>query len=323
MAVKFKDYYEILGVPRDASSDDIQRAYRKLARKNHPDLNKDAGAEERFKEINEAYEVLKDPEKREKYDRIGTGWHQGDDFQAPPGWEYQYDFGPRDSRRETHFWSSGGGFSDFFEELFGGRFGQSFETAPRGSNYTVRRRGADHEATIRLTLEEAFRGGRKSISLQSVDSKAAGSNSNGEKRYDVTIPPGVLPGQRIRLAGQGGKGSGGAASGDMFLRVEVQPHPRYRLEGRDLYTELAVTPWEAALGGQVRVRTLDDTVALKIPPGTQSGRKLRLRGKGMPNPKGRAGDLYVLIQIRVPERLSEEERRLFEKLRDVSSFRPR
>jgi len=325
MAVQYKDYYKILGISRDASKDEIQRAYRKLARKFHPDLNKEAGSEEKFKEINEAYEVLKDPAKREKYDQFGSNWQQGDNFQPPPGWQYRSDFGRgQQGPQESFFWSSdGGAYSDFFEALFGGRFHENVKGAQGGQPFSINRRGSDHEAVLRISLEEAFRGGTKTITMQSTGPGMDGNLSSREKRYDVKIPPGIMPGQKIRLSGQGGKGSGSGGSGDLYLKVEIEPHPRFRLEGYDLYTELAITPWEAALGAQIDVQTLDETVTLKVPPGTQSGQKLRLRAKGMPNPKGWRGDLYAVMKIKVPKKLSKKERQLFEELTKVSSFNPR
>ncbi|KGO32725.1 hypothetical protein JT06_18770 [Desulfobulbus sp. Tol-SR] len=325
MAVQYKDYYKILGISRDASKDEIQRAYRKLARKFHPDLNKEAGSEEKFKEINEAYEVLKDPAKREKYDQFGSNWQQGDNFQPPPGWQYRSDFGRgQQGPQESFFWSSdGGAYSDFFEALFGGRFHENVKGAQGGQPFSINRRGSDHEAVLRISLEEAFRGGTKTITMQSTGPGMDGNLSSREKRYDVKIPPGIMPGQKIRLSGQGGKGSGSGGSGDLYLKVEIEPHPRFRLEGYDLYTELAITPWEAAMGAQIDVQTLDETVTLKIPPGIQSGQKLRLRAKGMPNPKGRRGDLYAVMKIKVPKKLSKKERQLFEELSKVSSFNPR
>ena len=327
MAVQYKDYYESLGVSRDASRDEIQRAYRKLARKYHPDLNKAAGSEDKFKEINEAYEVLKDPEKRKKYDQIGSGWQQGDNFRPPPGWEQNFDFGagPQgQDRQENFFWSSDGGdYSDFFEALFGGQFQQGSTGSEGRRPFARQRRGSDHEAVLRIPLEEAFRGGTKSITMQTTEPAADKSLASSEKRYDVKIPPGILPGQKIRLSGQGGKGSGGAGSGDLFLKVEIEPHPRFRLEGRDLYTELPITPWEAALGTKIDIQTLADAVTLAVPAGTQSGQKLRLRAKGMPNPKGSPGDLYAVMQIKVPKSLSKKERQLLEELSKVSVFNPR
>jgi curved DNA-binding protein len=325
MAVQFKDYYDILGVSRDASKEDIQRAYRKLARKFHPDLNKEAGSDEKFKEINEAYEVLKDPAKREKYDQVGKGWQPGDNIQPPPGWQHRSDFsrasgGPG----ETYFWDSeSGDYSDFFETLFGGHFHNAFQGGPSGRSYTINRRGSDHQAVLRITLEEAFRGGTKTITLQSGNPAPDKDAYTREKSYDVKIPPGILPGQKIRLSGQGSQGTGGGGSGDLLLKVELEPHPRFRLQGRDLYTELALTPWEAALGAQIDIQTLAEPVTLRVPPGTQSGQKLRLRAKGMPNPKGPRGDLFAVMQIKVPKRLSEREKQLFEALQKESSFNPR
>lgn len=325
MAVKFKDYYDTLGVSRDASRDDIQRAYRKLARKYHPDLNKGAGAEDRFKEINEAYEVLKDTEKRQKYDQLGSDWRHGDNFQPPPGWEYDFDYGsgPR-GRRENFVWSSDEGeFSDFFETLFGGQFRQGYRGSQDSRPFSRQQRGSDHEAVLKIPLEEAFRGGMKTITMQVSEPSADGSVSIREKRYDVKIPPGILPGQKIRLSGQGGRGRGGGGSGDLFLKVEIEPHPRFRMEGRDLYTEIPITPWEAALGAKIDIQTIAEPVTLKVPAGTQSGQKLRLRSKGMPNPKGSPGDLYAVMQIKVPGSLSKQESRLFEELKKVSAFNPR
>lgn len=314
MAVKFKDYYEILGVPRTATQEEIQRAYRKLARKYHPDVNKEPGAEERFKEINEAYEVLKDPEKRKRYDQLGANWKAGQDFTPPPGWDVHFDFGPETGKgfEDVIFGFGGrggsGGFSDFFEMLFG----KARQAGGRTSGFTWVRDGADQEAIIRISLEDAYYGAQKVVTLP-----------QGQKTYEVKIPAGILPGQKIRLAGQGEPGIGGGRSGDLYLKVEIEPHPVYRLEGRDLYMNLPVTPWEAALGGNVTVDTIGGTVTIRIPPGTQSGQKLRLRGKGMPNPKGSSGDLYAVVQIMVPKSLSDEERELFEKLREISRFNPR
>ena len=320
MAVEYKDYYKSLGVSRDASRDDIQQAYRKLARKYHPDLNKEPGAEDKFKEISEAYEVLKDPEKRSKYDQLGARWREGQEFRPPPGFDFH--FGQRPGGEGTFFHAGEGDFSEFFEGLFGA-FGQSPRGAGGRSPFTGPRRGPDHEAGLRISLEEAYRGGTKSITLDTRTRNPDGSVSGQPKHYDVKIPPGVLPGQKIRLAGQGGEGRNGGPKGDLHLRVEIEPDRRFRLEGRDLYTDLPLTPWEAALGTNVPVPSLDGQVTLKVPKGTQSGQKLRLKGKGMPDPKGSTGDLYVVAQIRVPKRLSPRERELFEQLGNASSFNPR
>jgi len=314
MGVQYKDYYEILGVPRNATQEEIQRAYRKLARKYHPDVNKEPGAEEKFKEINEAYEVLKDPEKRKRYDQLGAHWKAGQEFRPPPGWDIHFDFGTGGgSGVEDIFFGGESGFSDFFELLFGrGRRKYGNRGPFTGGGFTWVRDGADQEATIRITLEEAYHGATKAITLPQTN-----------KTYEVKIPAGILPGQKIRLAGQGSPGIGGGKSGDLYLRVEIEPHPKYRLEGRDIYMDLPVTPWEAALGVDVSVDTLGGSITVRIPPGTQSGQKLRLRGKGMPNPRGTPGDLYAVVQIKVPKHLSSKERELFEEHKNVSDFNPR
>jgi curved DNA-binding protein len=306
MAVGYRDYYEILGVERGADDEAIRRAYRRLARKYHPDINKDEGAEDRFKEISEAYEVLRDPAKRERYDRLGANWRAEDAGSRPQGFEgfngpsgfgdVRVDFG--DSAR----------FSDFFETMFGQRAARG---RPRGGFEGFATRGADHEAVLELSLEEAAAGGRRQLSL-------------GEDRnYDVRIPAGVRDGQRIRLAGEGGGGQAGGPSGDLFLRVRLRPHPRFRLDGRDLHTDVKVTPWEAALGATVEVATLQGRARVKVPAGSSSGRRLRLRGQGFPDSKGGKGDLYATVQIAVPKHLSDRERELFEELATVSSFDPR
>jgi curved DNA-binding protein len=322
MTVQYKDYYKTLGVSRDASQQDIQRAYRKLARKFHPDLNKSPDAEQKFKEVNEAYEVLKDREKRKKYDQLGPRWKEGQDFRPPPGWEdvqFQYGSGVGGGGA---FWGGGeGGFSDFFETLFGGAFRQAGGGQAGRGPFVRQQPGADYEATLVISLEDAYRGGTRAVTLESQAPGPGGTKE--QKRYDVKIPRGVLPGQKIRLAGQGGQGMSGGQAGDLYLRVEIEPHPRFRLEGRDLYTDLPLTPWEAALGGEVPVNTMDGRVALKIPAGMQSGRRLRLKGKGMPNPKGSPGDLYAVAQIKVPGDLSKKEKDLFKELGKSSSFNPR
>ncbi len=326
MAVTFRDYYEVLGVPRTASQDEIQRAYRKLARKYHPDVNKAKDAEERFKEVGEAYEVLKDPDKRSKYDQLGANWKDGQEFRPPPGWEQPFGSGSGTGGQTEFKWSSGGGdFSDFFEMLFGGHGFRSAGArgggAGRGPVWS--QAGADQEAVVRIRLEDAFHGATRSITLQSQTVTPDGKVSVQERSYEVRIPVGVLPGQRIRLSGQGGEGMGGGPRGDLYLKAEIDPHPVYRLEGRDLHMTLHVSPWEAVLGAEVQVPTPSGPVTLKVPPGSQTGQKMRLRGKGMPNPKGGAGNLIAVINIMVPKELSAGERELFEKLQQSSSFNPR
>ncbi len=293
------DYYRSLGVARDASADDIQRAYRKMARKFHPDVSKEPNAEERFKEISTAYEVLKDPEQRRAYDRFGP------DFRRMGGGGGGFD-GTR-----VDFGDLGGGFGSIFENLFGGQGG--FGRAGSGPRRPAR--GADQEARIALTLEEAAAGGTRDLTLTD-------SMSGRSQTHTVKLPPGVRPDQKIRLAGRGDD-QGTGRPGDLYLRVEIRPHSRFRLDGTDLYTTVPVAPWEAALGGKVRVPTLGGNVTVKIPAGASTGRRIVLRGKGFPNPKSKPGDLYAEIKIVVPDELSDRERALFQELADISSFRPR
>jgi curved DNA-binding protein len=325
MAVTFRDYYEVLGVPRTASQEEIQRAYRKLARKYHPDVNKAKDAEERFKEVGEAYEVLKDPDKRSKYDQLGANWKDGQEFRPPPGWEQHFGFGSGMGGQTEFKWSSGtGDFSDFFEMLFGGRgFRSAGARGGAGRGPVWSQAGADQEAVVRIRLEDAFHGATRSITLQSQTVTPDGKVSVQERSYEVKIPVGILPGQKIRLSGQGGEGMGGGPRGDLYLKVEIDPHPIYRLEGRDLHMTLHVSPWEAVLGAEVQVPTPSGPVTLKVPPGSQTGQKMRLRGKGMPNPKGGAGNLIAVINIMVPKDPSARERELFEKLQQSSRFNPR
>jgi curved DNA-binding protein len=301
-----RDFYDVLGVPRSASQQEIQQAYRRLARTLHPDVNPDPAAEDRFKEVAEAYSVLSDPESRRRYDTYGPGYRDAPDGAGPqprtaPGG------GPGDS------WFGAGGLGDIdLEDLLGGMFGGR---GARGGRGWGRVPGADQEVEIELTVEEAYRGGRRSITL---------SGPDGQRTLEVTIPAGVTDGQRIRLAGQGGRGSDGAPSGDLYLVVRLAPHPRYRVEGRDLHVDLPLTPWEAALGASVAIDTPGGEAKVKVPPGTSSGRRLRLRGRGLPARGGaKAGDLFAHAMVMVPRRLSDEERRLFEELGRVSSFDPR
>jgi curved DNA-binding protein len=315
-----RDFYEILGVSRNATQEQIQRAYRKLARAHHPDVNKDPGAEDRFKDVSEAYNVLHDPETRRRYDAFGPDFRRVPDDVDPETWNRAAaGGGPKaggagTGRRARRGPTADTGFATGFGEdidlddllggLFGGRSGRGWGPIP----------GADQEAVIDLTVEEAYRGTRRSVTLE----------GGGQTRtLQVTIPAGVTNGQRIRLAGQGGRGTEGAPAGDLYLIVRIAPHPRYRVEGRDLHVELPLAPWEAALGTTVAVETPDGEAKVKVPAGTSSGRRLRLRGRGLPNPKGTAGDLYAEARILVPRKLSAEERRLFEELAATSTFDPR
>lgn len=311
-----QDFYEVLGVSRTASQDEIQQAYRKLARRYHPDVNKDPGAEERFKDLNEAYSVLSDPKTRARYDRFG------EDFRKIPEDFDERVAGTGGGFRARRTAGTGGprvryatGFGDDFaaedidiEDLFGSFFGAG---AARGGVP-----GADQEAELPLTVEEAFKGGRRTVTL-------AGPTGQ-PRRYEVNVPPGVTDGQRIRLAGEGGRGSGDAPGGDLYLRVRIEPHPQFRLDGRDVHVQVPVTPWEAALGATVPVPTPGGgTAKVTVPAGSSSGRRLRLRGEGMPNPRGADGDLYAELRVMVPPTLGDRERELFEELAATSSFDPR
>jgi curved DNA-binding protein len=310
MAVKFRDYYDVLGVARAATEDDIKKAYRTLARKLHPDLNpEDKTAEEKFKELNEAYTVLSDPDKRRRYDQLGPDWKTGSDFTPPPGWErtsgtYE-DLGDIFGAAGTG--GGAAGFSDFFEALFGARGGRA------GAGFAMR--GRDMEAEIPLALEEAHRGIKRSITLQS---------PNGPKTLDVTIPAGVRDGSVIRLAGQGTPGTGNAPPGDLLLYVRLQPHPLFTIVGDgDIQIDFPVAPWEAALGTRVPVPTLDGSVDMTVPAGTQTGQRLRLRGQGLTQRRGGRGDEYVRLKIVNPPRLTETEKDLFAKLATASRFNAR
>jgi len=327
MPIEFKDYYKILGVPRSASQEDIKKAFRKLARQFHPDVAKDKkGAEEKFKEINEAYEVLGDPENRTKYDNLGTDGGQAAGFQGAPGWRGRSRRGPRGEEGvEFHF--DGTGFSDFFEQFFGrgGRFDGANDFVRSGVGSTEEagfvHRGSDFESDILVTLEEALTGSERTISLQRVDRRTGQTRTQTLK---VRIPPGVHEGQVIRVAGMGEDGIGGGASGDLYLRVRFAAHPEYRVRGSDLYYGLDLAPWEAVLGTRATVPTLKDHVSVRIPPGTNQGRQLRVRGRGLPIGRtGLQGDLYVVINIELPQQISEEERELWTKLSQISDFNPR
>ena len=337
MPVEFKDYYKVLGVERTASSDEIRKAFRKLARTYHPDVAKDKKtAEEKFKEINEAYEVLGDPDKRKKYDELGAGWKEGG--AGGPGAGFR-----------THTWTQGEGeafefggtgFSDFFEQFFGGggRFGG------RGGGFAQAEpeteKGQDVEAVLMVTLEEAMNGAIRPISLRrnTVCPECHGSGRKGRQacpkchgegqittteNYKVKIPPGVRDGQRLRLTGQGEPGFGGGPRGDLYLRVRMASHPDFRVEGGDLYHDLDLAPWEAALGAKVSVPLLSGALSIKIPPGTQNGQRLRIKGKGLPSPGHEAGDLYVVARIQMPKEITDDEKKLWEQLAQKSHFNPR
>ena len=320
MPAKFHDYYKELGVERSASQEAIKKAYRKLARKYHPDVSKEVSADGKFKAIAEAYEVLGDAKKREKYDQLGTDWKTDQEFTPPPGWEgmrYESHGSPREGGIPPE---DLGGFSDFFSELFGGGIPHSRGAAPR----EWKMRGQDHEAEATVSLEEAFHGAEKSFQLQTAEIDKQGRVHRKTKGYDVKIPVGTENGARMRLAGQGGEGVGGSQPGDLYLRINIAPHPRLRAVGRNLETDLPVSPWEAALGTKVDISPMNGNLALTVPPGTQCGQKLRLKGRGLPKRGGRAaGDLLVTVKIRVPQDLSGKEKELLEALSKHSRFNPR
>ena len=312
MAVSYKDYYKLLGVERDAKPEDISKAYKKLARKYHPDLNPgNKESEEKFKEINEAYEVLKDPEKRKLYDQLGPDWQNGQQFQNGQGFEnMHFNFNGQDM--------GGADFSDFFETLFGGGGGRGsrgsqFGPDPFGGFSSRPRRGRDVEAELPLTLEDVMRGGKRTVTLHM---------PKGPKTLEVNVPAGIRDGAKLRLSGQGDPAPGGGNPGDLFLRIRYEPHARFKVDGENIHCDVAVAPWEAVLGAKVPVPTLEGEVELTIPAGSSSGRKFRLRGKGLGAPSKR-GDLLVRVMIRVPDKLTTEERELWEKLASTSTFKAR
>ncbi len=307
--MEFKDYYKIMGVARDASQDEIKRAYRKLARTYHPDVSKEPDAEERFKEIGEAYEVLKDPEKRAAYDQLGANWKAGQDFRPPPDWDQGFEF-------------HGGGFTgaEDFSEFFESLFGRAGFTAGRGRR-EYHARGEDSHARILIDLEDAYHGATRSLSLKETELGPDGRPHVKERTLNVRIPKGVRQGQHIRLAGQGGAGIGKGQAGDLYLEVEFRPHPLYEVEGRDVYLKLPLAPWEAALGAQVKLPTPSGTVDLRIPPNSAAGRRLRLKGRGIPARE--PGDLYVVLQIALPPADSEEAKAAYRRFAEAFDFNPR
>jgi curved DNA-binding protein len=314
MAVGYRDYYESLGVPRDAGDEDIRKAYRKLARQYHPDVNKEAGAEDRFKEVSEAYEVLRDPEKRERYDRLGANWKAGQDVSGAAGFEefFRGRGGAGGGRRartgggsgfgdgvRVEFGGGEGDFSEFFSDLFGGgarRGGGIFDGFAGG-------RAAEQEAVLELSLEDAVNGGRRRLVID-------------DREVEVELPRGVRDSQRLRIRGEDDEGG-------LVLRIRLRRDPRFRISGDDLYTDLPLAPWEGALGATVPVPTVTGTARLTVPAGSSSGRRLRLRGEGLPREGGGRGDLYAVVSMKVPKKLTKRERELFEQLRDTSKFDPR
>lgn len=303
--MEYKDYYQTLGVDRDASADDIKKAYRKMVRKYHPDVSKHKDADAKTKEINEAYDVLGDAEKRAAYDALGRGHRQGESFQPPPDWGEQFDF-------------AGAGADDFFADLFA-QAGRRQRGGGRNGNFQMR--GDDIHAAITIDLRDAYQGATRTISLRVPRQQGPGRVVMEEKTLSVNIPRGVTPGQQLRLAGQGHEGHGGAGPGDLYLEIEFAPDPRYRIEGAHVYENVPVTPWEAALGGSISVPTPSGTVEVTVPAGSQSGRKLRLKGRGIPsNPPG---DLYLILDVVLPPANNDKARAIYQAMARDLAFNPR
>jgi len=310
--MEFKDYYKTMGVGRDANQDEIKRSYRKLARKYHPDVSKEADAEARFKEIGEAYEVLKDPEKRAAYDQLGMNWKGGQDFRPPPDWDAGFEFrgaNPQDVDPAA--------FSDFFESLFG----QAGRSSAGQRSQRFHARGDDHHAKVLIAIEDAYTGTKKSVTLRSPVIDQQGHVHLKERNLSIQIPKGIRPGQKIRLAGQGSTGSGEGQSGDLYLEIEFEPHSLFRVHQNDVYIDLPVAPWEAALGAKIKLPTPAGVIELSVPANTRSGSKLRLKGKGIPgNPPG---DILVSPQIVLPPATSEKAKQVYQKMKDELAFNPR
>jgi curved DNA-binding protein len=309
--MKYKDYYKTLGVERGAGEDDIKKAYRRLARKYHPDVSKEKDAEEKFKELGEAYEALKDAEKRAAYDQLGT-YSPGQDFRPPPDWERQ--FGQGHGFGEF----AGADFGDFFADLFG-----SAQRAGGRGTRSAAAAGRDCEVAVPITLEESSHGVERDLRLEMPEPGPHGRMVHTPKTIKVRIPKGAADGQKLRVPGKGGPGAHGGPAGDLYLNVVIEPHPLFKASGRDLTLEVPLAPWEAALGASVEVPTLEGRVRLKIQPGARTGQKMRIAGKGLPKPGGGHGDFYAVLQIVVPPTLSDEEKALFEELARVSTFNPR
>jgi curved DNA-binding protein len=341
MSVQYKDYYAVLGVPRSASAAEIKKAFRKLAREYHPDVARDnKRAEDKFKEINEAYEVLGDPAKRQRYDQLGSNWKSGAEFRPPPGGSGARRGHPGAADFEFNF--GGTGFSDFFEQVFGARGGPARPSGFAGGfeEPDLSQRGADLESDLMVTLEEALHGSLRTVNVRhAVECEAcSGTGRRGQRpcgpcggsgrvhkseSYQVKVPAGVLPGQRLRLAGRGEAGARGGLPGDLFLRVRFAGHPDFEVEGHNLIYEAALAPWEAVLGTNLSVPTLEGRVNIKVPPGTQNGQKLRVRGRGLPQRAGGRGDILVVAVVQVPTQITDTERKLWEQLAAASRFQPR
>ncbi|MDD5410428.1 MAG: DnaJ C-terminal domain-containing protein [Methylobacter sp.] len=309
--MQYKDYYKIMGLSRESSQDEIKRAYRKLARKYHPDVSKEPDAEAKFKELGEAYEVLQDPQKRAAYDRLGTNWKAGEDFRPPPNWDEGFEFKGGFTGGDT------GAFSDFFEQLFG-RAG--FHPTDRGSR-SFHMRGQDSHAKIYIDLEDSIRGATRNISLSTPQMDAQGYVQVKHRGLNIKIPKGIKPGQHIRLGGQGDPGSGGGKAGDLLLEIAFNNHPLYRVSETDIYLDLPVAPWEAALGAKIKVPTPEGSVDLKIPANSRQGSKLRLKGRGLPAKT--PGDFFVVLQIALPPANTERAKAIYQKMQQELDFNPR
>lgn len=304
--MKYKDYYKTMGVDRKASQEEIKKAYRKLARKYHPDVSKEPGAEEKFKEVNEAYETLGDKDKRAAYDQLGS-FQAGQDFRPPPGWERHFE--------ADMFANEGLDLADLFASFVGGK--------GRGRGGKLPIPGRDFEVDAQISLEQAYAGTELDLKLNIPEADATGFVRKASKALKVRIPKGAADGQRLRLSGRGGKGVNGGRDGDLYLNIRLRPHPLFRVDGYDLYLDLPLAPWEAALGAAVQVPTLGGDVRLKVPPGTSSGQQMRIAGRGLPRPQGGEGDLFIAAQIAVPAQISERERGLYQALAEGSDFNPR
>ena len=311
--MEFKDYYKVLGVERTATADDIKKSFRKLARKHHPDMSKAPDAQVRMQELNEAHEVLRDPQKRAAYDKLGKRGVNGQDFRPPPDWDAGFEFsgGPAGA--------GPGGFSDFFEALFGAAQRRGARPGPRSASFAAR--GEDHHAKIVIPLEDAFRGATRTLSLSNPEMSADGHVVLRERQLSVAIPKGIRPGQQIRLAGQGEPGHGGGPAGDLFLEVQFEPHARFRVDGRDVYLTLPVAPWEAALGATVTVPTPDGAVEMTVPADSQTGRRLRLKARGIPGAP--PGDFYVVLEVVLPPGSSDKAKVIYGQMAKDLAFDPR
>lgn len=314
--MEYKDYYKILGVERNATQDEIKRAYRKRARTYHPDVNKEADAEAKFKEAGEAYEVLKDPEKRTAYNQLGANWQQGQDFRAPPNWDAGFEFSG-----DGHSEGDAAQFSDFFDSLFGGARMGGGRGGPFAGRAQFHAEGQDHHAKIEIDLRDAFSGAKRTITLRAPEVDAEGHVTLKERTLNVSIPKGVREGQHIRLAGQGSPGIGKGTAGDLYLEIRFAPDRLYRVDGRDVYMDLPVAPWEAALGASVKVPTPEGPVMLKIPPGSAQGRTMRLKGRGIPGSP--PGDFYAVLKIMLPPAESDKAKELYRQMERELPFDPR